>query len=201
VLVHGLAQQLGLEQILDEELPGNQRERGYTEGQASGGLVSNLLLGGDCLSALEVRRGDPGTQELLAQEAVLAPRTARELRRKFALGDSRDLPRVNLRVPQRGRPQQTSTTGTIDRASSISEQAAPHQPGSNKADTGQIGYPPLVAVWAPEGEVLFSPLRRGSAHTCRNVVWFLRETFKRVPAQAAVALRADRGFYSTEVVE
>ena len=90
VLVHELARQLGIEQIVDEELHVKQRERGYSESQAVSGLVYNLLLGGACLSDLEVLRGDPGTQELLAQEAVLAPRTAREFLQKFALGDSRD---------------------------------------------------------------------------------------------------------------
>ena len=201
VLVHELARQLGVEQIVDEELHVKQRERGYPEGQAIGGLIYNLLLGGDCLSDLEVLRGDPGTQELLAQEAVLAPRTAREFLQKFDLGDIRDLQRVNLRVQQRVRTQQTSTTCTIDLDSSIYEQASTRKQGSNKAYNGQIGYHPLFAFWAEEGELLFSHLRRGSAHTSRNVVWFLAESFKRVPAPAAVALRADSGFYSKEVVQ
>lgn len=201
VLVHELARHLGIDQIVDDELHVKQRERGYSESQAIGGLVYNLLVGGECLSDLEVLRGDCGTQELLAQEAVLAPRTAREFLQKFDLGDIRDLQRVNLRVQQRVRAQQTSPTCTIDLDSSIYEQASTRKQGSNKAYNGQIGYHPLFAFWAEEGELLFSHLRRGSAHTCRNVVWFLRETFKRVPTQAAVTLRADSGFYSKEVVQ
>ena len=200
-LVHELATRLGVEQIVDEELQVKQRERGYSEGQAIGALVHNLLLGGECLSDLEVLRGDPGTQELLAQEAILAPRTAREFLRKFDLGDIRDLQRVNLRLQQRVRPQQPSATCTIDLDSSIYEQASARKQGSDQAYNGEIGYHPLLAFWAEEGELLFSHLRRGSAHTCRNVGWFLRETFKRVPAQAALALRADSGFYSKEVVQ
>jgi hypothetical protein len=200
-LVHELATRLGVEQIVDEELQVKQRERGYTEGQAIGALVHNLLLGGECLSDLEVLRGDPGTQELLAQDALLAPRTAREFLQKFDLGDIRDLQRVNLRLQQRVGPQQPSATCTIDLDSSIYEQASSRKQGSDKAYNGEIGYHPLLAFWAEEGELLFSHLRRGSAHTCRNVLWFLRETFKRVPAQAALALRADSGFYSKEVVQ
>jgi Transposase DDE domain group 1 len=201
VLVHELATRLGVEQIVDEELQVKQRERGYSEGQAIGALVHNLLLGGECLSDLEVLRGDPGTQELLAQDALLAPRTAREFLQKFDLGDIRDLQRVNLRLQQRVRPQQTSATCTIDLDSSIYEQASSRKQGSDKAYNGELGYHPLLAFWAEEGELLFSHLRRGSAHTCRNVLWFLRETFKRVPTQAALALRADSGFYSKEVVQ
>lgn len=201
VLVHELAQQLGVEQLLDAELAVKQRERGYSEGQAISALVYNLLLGGECLSDLEVLRGDPGTQELLAQEAILAPRTARELLQKCDLGDIRDLQRVNLRLQQRVRAQQSSATCTIDLDSSIYEQASTGKQGSTKAYNGQIGYHPLLAFWAEEGELLFSHLRRGSAHTSRNVCWFLTATLKRVPAQATLQLRADSGFYSKEVVQ
>jgi hypothetical protein len=201
VLVHELAQQLGVEQIIDDELAVKQRERGYTEGQAIGALVYNLLLGGDCLRDLEVLRGDPGTQELLAQDSILTPRTAGELLQKFDVGDIRDLQRVNLRLQQRVRLQQSSANCTIDLDSSIYEQASARKQGSTKAYNGQIGYHPLLAFWAEEGELLFSHLRRGSAHTSRNVRWFLDETCKRVPVQIPLQLRADSGFYSKEVVQ
>jgi Transposase DDE domain group 1 len=44
-------------------------------------------------------------------------------------------------------------------------------------------------------------LRRGNAQTARNVLWFLRETRKRVPDTASKKLRADSGFYRKAVVE
>jgi len=59
----------------------------------------------------------------------------------------------------------------------------------------------LLAFWAEEGELLFSHLRRGSAHTARNAVWFLRETCKRLPAGVPLNLRADSGFSSKAGVE
>jgi hypothetical protein len=76
-----------------------------------------------------------------------------------------------------------------------------HKEGSTKADNGEVGYPPLLAFWAEEGELLFSHLRRGSAYTARHLLGFVRETYKRVAATAAKYLRADRGFYSKGVVE
>jgi hypothetical protein len=146
-----------------------------------------------------VLRGDPGTPELRAQEAILAPRTARELLPKVDRGDMRDLPRVTLRVQPRVRAQQTRAPCTLELDSRSSEQASTRKQGSTKASKGPSGYPPLLAGWAEEGEVLCSQLRRGSAPTSRTGVWFLAETFKRMPAQAASALRADRGFYRKEV--
>lgn len=64
-----------------------------------------------------------------------------------------------------------------------------------------MGYHPLFAFWAEEGELLFSHLRRGNAHTARNRGWVLRETRKRVPDTAGKKLRADSGFSSKAVVE
>jgi hypothetical protein len=116
-------------------------------------------------------------------------------------GVFRQSQQVHLRLQQRVRPQQTSTRCTIDLDSSIYEQASTHKEGSTTAYNGEIGYHPLFAFWAEEGELLFSHLRRGSAHTARNVVWFLRETVKRVPAGIPTTLRADSGFYSKGVVQ
>jgi hypothetical protein len=108
---------------------------------------------------------------------------------------------VHLRLQARVRPHQRATTCTIDLDSSIYEQASTRKEGSSKAYNGEIGYHPLLAFWAEEGELLFSHLRRGSAHTARNVLWFLRQTLKRVPPTAAKKLRADSGFYRKGVVE
>jgi hypothetical protein len=201
VLLHNFAQRLGVERLLEEELQVKVRERGYGEGQAIGGLVYNLILGGERLRDLEVLRGDRGTQELVEAEAILAPTTAGEFLRKFDIGDVHDLQRVHWRLQQRGRPHQQTTTCTIDLDSSIYEQASTHKEGSTKAYNGQVGYHPLWAFWAEEGELLFSHLRRGSAHTARNVVWFLRATLKRLPPRTVTKLRADSGFYSKAVVQ
>ena len=201
VLLHDCAQRLGVARLLDEELKVKVRERGYRQGQGSRGLLDNLILGGEHLSDLEVLRGDPGTQALLDAEALLAPTTAGEFLRKFAMGDVRDLPRVHLRLQPRVRPHQQATSCTIDLDSSIDEQASTHQEGAPNAYNGEIGSHPLFAFWTEAGELLFSHLRRGSAHTARNAVWFLREPLKRGPAPAVKTLRADSGFYRKAVVE
>jgi hypothetical protein len=201
VLLHDFARRLGVERVLDEELQVKVRERGYSEGQAISGLVYNLVLGGEHLSDLDVLRGDHGTQELLEAEAVLAPTTAGEFLRKFDIGDVQDLQRVHLRLQRRVRSHQRAPSCTIDLDSSIYEQVSTHKEGSTQAYNGETGYHPLFAFWAEEGELLFSHLRRGSAHTARNVRWFLRETLKRVPPTVDKKLRADSGFYSKTVVE
>jgi hypothetical protein len=201
VLLHDFAQRLGVEEVLDEELHVKTRERGYEESAAISALVYNAILGGEHLSDLEVLRGDTGAQELLGAEGILAPTTAGEFLRKFDLGDVHDLQRVHLRLQERVRPHQQATSCTIDLDSSIYEQSSTRKEGSSKAYNGEIGYHPLLAFWAEEGELLFSHLRRGSAHTARNVRWFLGQMRKRVPETPVKNLRADSGFYSHGVVE
>jgi len=164
-------------------------------------LVYNLILGGEHLSDLEVLRGDPGTQELLEAETILAPTTAGEFLRKVAIGDVQDLPRVQRTLQQQVRPHKKATTCTIELDSSIYEQASSSNEGSTKAYNGEVGSPPWFAFWAEAGELLFSHRRRGSAHTTRNGVGFLREPRKRGPDPAVKKLQADSGFYSQAVVE
>jgi Transposase DDE domain group 1 len=201
VLLHDFAQRLGVAELLDAELQIKTRERGYGESEAIKGLVYNMLLGGEHLSDLDVLRGDSGTQELLDAQRILAPTTAGEFLRKFDIGDVHDLQRLHLRLQERVRPHQQSTTCTIDLDSSIYEQVSTRKEGSTKAYNGEVGYHPLLAFWAEEGELLFSHLRRGSAQTVRNVRWFLHQMRKRVPETVDKRLRADSGFYSHGVVE
>jgi hypothetical protein len=201
VVLQEFAQRLGVEQVVDEELQVKVRERGDRGGQAIQGLVDKLILGGSPVSDLDVLRGDPGTQEVRAAETLLAPTTAGEFLRNFAIGDVQDLPRVHWRVQQRVRAHPQSTTCTIALGSSIYDQGSTSEEGSTKAYHGGVGYPPLVALWAEQGELLFSHVRRGSAYTARTIWWVLRQTFTRVPAPAVKHRRADSGFYSKGVVE
>jgi len=151
VLLHDFAQRLGVAGVLDEELQVKVRERGYGEGQAIGGLIYNLVLGGEHLSDLDVLRGDRGTQELVEAEAILAPTTAGEFLRKFDMGDVQDLQRVHLRLQQRVRPHQRAPTCTIDLDSSIYEQTSTRKEGSTKAYNGEVGYHPCLPFGRKKG--------------------------------------------------
>jgi hypothetical protein len=59
--------------------------RKYPESESVLALCWNLILGGEHLSDLEVLRVDPGTQQMLGLESVIAPTTAGEFLRKLCL--------------------------------------------------------------------------------------------------------------------
>ena len=167
VLLQDFARRLGVERVVDEELRVKKRERGYSEGQAIGGLVYNLILGGAHLSDLEVLRGDPGTQELLDPRRFLPQRRRASFCASLPWATCSDLPRVQLRLQQRVCPPQRATTCTLDLDSSISKQASGKRRARPKPTPGRLATP-AVAFGAEEGELLFSHLRRGSAPTART---------------------------------
>jgi Transposase DDE domain group 1 len=151
-LLQGFIEQLGVAEVLDTELKVKQRERGYSESESVLGLAHNVILGGECLSDLKVVRGDPGTQHLIGADRFIAPTTAGEFLRKFDLGDIQDMRRVNKRLQARVRPKQQASCCTLDRDSSIDEQASKRKQGSTQTYTGEIGDHPLFAFWEEEEE-------------------------------------------------
>lgn len=200
LLVKEFVEQLGVADLLNQELKVKTRRRGYSEAEAVLALVYNSIIGGQCLSDLDVLRGDPGTKQLLALTQIIAPTTAGEHLRKFSIGDLQDLQRFHHRLQQKVRPLQNSEVCTLDLDSSIYEQASDKKEGSTRAYNGEIGYHPLFAFWEETGELVMSHLRRGSAYTASKVIWFLNQTLARLPQRASKKLRADSGFYSQEVV-
>jgi hypothetical protein len=199
-LLNDFAQQLGVAQVLDEELQVKQRERGYRESEAVLSLSHNLILGGSCLLDLDVLRGDVGTRQLVGQEQRMAPTTAGEFLRKFDIGDIHDLYRAHRRLQARVRPYQAATCCTLDVDSSVYAQASAHKQGSVTAYTGERGYHPFFVFWAEEGELVFSHLRRGSAYTSSKFEWCLTSALKRLPAELPKKLRADSGLYDRKVI-
>lgn len=200
VLIKEFAERLGINQILDAELKVKSRERGYPESESIMSLVYNMIVGGECLSDLNVLRGDQGTQQLLGLESIIAPTTAGEFLRKFDIGDIWDLARVSDRLQQAIRPKQRSQVCTMDLDSSIYEQASTKKEGSEKAYNGEIGYHPMFAFWEEEGELIFSYLRRGSTYTSSKAIWFMTQALKRVPEEIVKKIRADSGHYDHKVV-
>jgi hypothetical protein len=131
----------------------------------------------------------------------VAPPPAGEFLRKGDSGAGPDWPRVQLRRPARGRPPPQAPSCTSALGSSISEQVAAPKEGAPEADTGEVGSPPLLALWAEAGEWLCSPRRRGSAPTARNVPRFVRQMRTRRPEAGNTELRADSGCYRHPVGE
>ena len=202
VLIKDLITRLSLAQTLDQEIDVKQRERGYCVSESIFGLVFNLILGGDCLDDLDVLRGSPGTPALLGVEKIIAPRTAGDFLRRFQIGDLSDFQRALRQIADKARPHQRSEICTIDLDPSIFEQCSKRKEGSRTAYNGQIGYHPMFAFWAEEGELLATHLLAGNRYPPSKVNWFFEQlVMKAVPEGKKLQVRADSAFYIWDFIE
>jgi Transposase DDE domain group 1 len=202
VLMKDFISRLSVAQTLDRQIEVKVRERGYSVSESILGLAFNLMLGGDCLDDLDVLRGDPGTVAILGVKSVIAPRTAGDFLRRFRIGDLCDFQRALRAIARRVRPRQTSEICTIDLDATILEQRSSRKEGSRMAYNGQIGYHPLVAFWAEEGEMLATHLMAGNRYPSSKARWFFKEVvMKAVPDGKKLQLRADSAFYIWKFIE
>lgn len=201
VMLREFADRLGVAAQLDEHLHVKERERGYTESESLLSLVWSQILGGSCLSDLDVLRGDVGTQALLGLDSVIAPTTAGEFLRKFDLGQITALRSQLSQLAERVRPWQLSDTVTLDFDPSIYEQCSTRKQGSRKAYNGQIGYCPMFCFWAEEQELLYSHLLAGNRNPVGKLLWFWEEVRRRIPPGRRVKARGDSAFYHWKFIE
>ena len=200
-----LAQHLGLRELVNEHL-----DLGPSAGRANVGdkllsLVMSALAGGDCIDDANALRAG-GTERVLGH-VVKAASTLGTFLRSFRWGHVRQLDRVSRELLGRAFSAGAgpgSAPFTIDLDSTICETYGLAKEGAlHHGYTGVRGYHPLLAVAAGTGDVLMARLREGRANTTRGAAHFLTETIGRVRAAGAsgqLTMRADSGFYASEVV-
>lgn len=201
VLLQEFIKTLEFAQLIDANLTVKKRERGYSESAAILGLIYNMIVGGSCLSDLNVLRGDGGTLSLLGFDEMIAPQTSGEFLRKFHIGEIWNLHRVQKQLQEKMRVGQNFKTCTIDLDGSLYEQQSKDKQGSKKSYTGKYGYQPLFGFWAEEEELLFSHLLAGNRRASGKAIWFLRQTLRRVPERSLIKLRADGEFYGWDLIK
>lgn len=201
VLLRDFVAQLGVAELLDQNVQVKARERGYPESENILSLCWNAILGGRSLRDLNVLRGDSGLAEVLGVESLLSPTAAGEFLRDFSLGDLWDLRRVGRLAAERVRPLQKSTCVTLDLDASLFAQCSTQKEGSRKHYDGQIGYYPLFIFWAEEKEMLATHLQSGNAHAAPKALWFLQQALAQAPPELPKRLRADSEFYSWDLID
>jgi hypothetical protein len=197
VLLKEFINKLGVQEVLESEIKVKKRARGYTDGEAIMMLAVNAILGGDCLSDLNVMRGDEGTLQLLGWEKCLAATTAGEHLRKFSIGDNWNFVRGLREIAKRVRVRECGRRScTMDMDASIYEQCSKRKEGSCKAYNGETGYSPLFVYMAETGEMLAAHLMAGNRHPSSRACYLLLKALKSVPVGAKLYFRADSAFYT-----
>ena len=200
-----LAAHLGLRELVNEHLCLGRAPGRANVGDKLLSLVMSALAGGDCIDDAGALRAG-GTARVLGH-AVKAPSTLGTFLRSFRWGHVRQLDRVSRELLARAWAAGAGPGAeplTIDLDSTICETYGLAKEGArHHGYTGVRGYHPLLAVAAGTGDVLAARLREGRANTVRGAAHFLAETIGRVRAAGAtggLTMRADSGFYASEVV-
>ncbi len=158
-------------------------------------LIASALIGGDCIDDADLLRA--GATRTILGFTVKAPSTLGTFLRSFTWGHVRQLDRLGRELLKRAWSVGAGPGDgllRIDLDSTHCETYGRRKQGAGKLNySGRSGYHPLLATLAGSGEVLFSRLREGEAHTGRAAAHFLTETIGRVRyagAEGPLTLRA-----------
>lgn len=202
-----VARALGVEELIDERVDLSGRVGGANAGIKAMTVVSTLLAGGEWVDDVDVLRA--GASEVACGHEVRAASTIGVWLRSFTWGHSRQLEAAAgealARAWARGAGPRATEPVTLDLDSTHCETYGLGKAGGWKVNRdGVRGYHPQVAVVDGYDQVVATRLREGSAHDARDGAGFAVEAINRVRAAGAadsMTLRADAGWFSSEVVE
>jgi len=199
-LVGVLSEKLGLEALADQLV-----DVAPFPGRRVATLVHALVAGADCIDDADALRS--GATGAVLGHRVMAPSTLGTFLRRFDFGHVRQLDKLaeallscawSLGAGPGAAPM------TIDLDSTICPVHGDHKQGASYGYTKVLGYHPLLATRADNGEVLHVRFRKGSAGSGRGAERFVREVvgrIRRAGSSGPLTLRADSGFYSKHVVK
>jgi hypothetical protein len=199
-----LAQRLGIEQVVDQQVDLGGRPGAHRPGRKLLTLVHAILAGADCIDDADVLRIG-STAEVLGHQ-VMAPSTIGTFLRSFTFGHVRQLDRVAETIMGRAWAAGAGPSEaplTIDVDSTVCEVHGHHKGGAAYGYSRQLGYHPLLATRADTGEVLHARQRTGRAASGRGAERFIVELagrVRRAGATGQLTLRADSGFWSAKVL-
>jgi hypothetical protein len=205
VLAATLAQRLGIEALVDENVDLGERPGAANAGAKVMTLISAMALGADCIEDCDMLRA--GRTGHVLGHAVAAPSTLGTFLRAFTFGHVRQLDRVlgeTLTRAWRAGAGPGDGRLVVDVDSFVGEVHGRFKQGAAFGYTRQRGYHPILATRADTGEVLHIRLRTGSANTSRGMQRFTDELIARVERAGATGpklLRADSGFWSNQTFD
>jgi hypothetical protein len=206
ILPATLAQQLGLQELIDARVDLSGRVGGANTGIKAMTVISSLLAGGEWIDDVDVLRA--GASGQVCGHALRAPSTIGTWLRSFTWGHTRQLEaaagQALARAWTAGAGPGPSEKVTLDLDSTHCESYGLGKQGAWKVDRhGQRGLHPLVAVVDGYDQIAATRLREGPANDARGVASFATEAINRVRAAGAtgpMALRADSGFYGRALI-
>jgi hypothetical protein len=165
VLIHRLVRQLGLPELIDENVELLQAHCPYHESDHVLNLAYNIVCGGRTLDDIELLREDEAYMDALGAERIPDPTTAGDFLRRFGRQDIDDLQEAihvaRQRVWQKNK-YSFFQRAIIDVDGTIAGTQGECKEGMDMSYKGIWGYAPLLVTLANTGEILYTRNRPGN---------------------------------------
>jgi hypothetical protein len=199
--VHLMVQRLGLVEEIDQHLELLKVHLPYHESDHVLNLAYNVLVGGERLEDIELRRQDESFLNGLGAQRIPDPTTAGDFTRRFRVEDIQELQecvnRTRQRVWQR-QPQGFLAEAFLDVDGTIAGTYGECKGGMALSYKGIWGYGPLVVSLANTKEVLYVVNRSGNVASHQDSVeWIDRAVALVAPVAGRITLRGDTDFTHT----
>ena len=194
------ARAMGVDGLIDHELPGPGSTAGYSPSAHVLPLVLMLAGGGRTLEDLRVLRNDEGLRCVLELEDMPSSDATGDWLRRMGVKESgglAGLERVNRSIFRRlvRNDERTDTTLDIDATQIVAEKREAHY-----TYKGEKGYMPMVGHVAELGLVAGHEFREGNAAPAAGNLEFLRACERNMPkGKEITAVRADSAAYQAEI--
>jgi hypothetical protein len=199
--IHLMVQRLGLVEEIDEHLQLLKVHLPYHESDHVLNIAYNVLVGGERLEDIELRRQDESFLDGLGAERIPDPTTAGDFTRRFDAGKITQLQECINRTRQRVWHQQPKgflAEAFIDVDGTIAGTYGECKGGMAMSYKGIWGYAPLTVSLANTREVLYLVNRPGNAASHQDSVeWIDRAVALVKPEAGRITLRGDTDFTHT----
>ena len=199
--IHLMAQRLGLVEEIDQHLELLKVHLPYHESDHVLNIAYNVMLGGERLEDMELRRQDENFLNGLGAQRTPDPTTAGDFTRRFSESDILDLQECINRTRQRVWSQQPEgflAEAFIDVDGTIAATYGECKGGMGLSYKGIWGYAPLTVSLANTKEVLYLVNRPGNAPSHQDsVVWIDRAVAWVEKVAKKITLRGDTDFTHT----
>ena len=199
--VHLLVQKLGLVKEIDAHLQLLKVHLPYHESDHVLNIAYNVLLGGQRLEDMELRRQNESFLQGLGAQRSPDPTTAGDFTRRFGVADLTQLQECINRTRQRVWAQQPKgflAEAFIDVDGTIAGTYGECKAGIGLSYKGIWGYGPLLVSLANTKEVLYLVNRPGNVASHQDsVAWIDRAIALVQPVAGRITLRGDTDFSHT----
>lgn len=199
--VHLLSQKIGLVEALDDKVKVLKRHLPYHESDHILNLAYNIMVGGQRLDDIELRRQDECFLDALGASRIPDPTTAGDFTRRFAPKDIEDMMDAINEARQcvwQKQPKGFLAEAVIDVDGTIAGTLGECKAGMDMSYKGIWGYAPLIVSLANTKEVLYLVNRPGNSVSHDGAgPWIDRAIDLVKTASNRVHLRGDTDFSLT----